>query len=70
MAKRDQDYAILENTRSFVHKLGLNGNSLVFLRQVHSKEVAIVSAPCILPGTDGAITEQKDIVLSLSLIHI
>ena len=67
MSNRDQDYAILENRRSFVHKLGLDGNSLVLPRQVHSKEVAIVSAPCTLPGTDGAITQQKDIVLSIQV---
>ncbi len=67
MSNRDRDYANLGHRRFFVKNIELDPNRLVVPRQTHSNHVATVSGPCILPDTDGAITQEKDVVLSIQV---
>ena len=69
-SKKQVDFSNIEKRKEFDESLSLDHNGLVILKQVHANQVQMVNKSGILDSTDGVISNKKDIVLSLSLIHI
>ncbi len=66
-SKKQVDCSNIEKRKEFVESLSFDHNGLVMLKQVHSNQVRRVKNPGILEGTDGAISNQKGIVLSVQV---
>lgn len=65
ISNRDHNYADKKNIVSFTDYLGLKSKNLVFPQQIHSKKIEIVNEPCTLKNTDGVISDNKNLVLSI-----
>jgi len=67
ISQKQNDFSIIEKRKDFAAFLSFSKSALVFPNQVHSNQVQFVKAPGILKDTDGAISKQKDIVLSIQV---
>ena len=63
----EEDYANLDNRKSFASSVKFDQNALAIPKQVHSNNVYNVTAPGYLDETDGVISNQKDIVLTIQV---
>lgn len=56
-----------EDRIEFANELALQSNNLVIPKQVHSNNIEVVNESGFYPNTDGIITYQKDLVLSIQV---
>ncbi len=57
----DSDAAVAENRRRLAGALGLPGERLVVMDSVHGADVAVVTAPGVVPGVDALLTQEPDL---------
>jgi|TARA_B110000263_G_C15229697_1_gene474007 YfiH family protein len=63
----EDDYAILDNRKAFASSNNFDSNALVIPKQVHSKNVCNATEPGYLEETDGVISSDKKIVLTIQV---
>ncbi|MBN4080958.1 peptidoglycan editing factor PgeF [Caldithrix abyssi] len=66
-SQKQEDYSSVEKRKKFAASLSFDHDSLVIPKQVHSNKVQLVNVPGILKDTDGLISNQKGIVLSIQV---
>ncbi len=68
--KNGKDVNALINSKKFLNKLGLVENQVVSVRSVHGDNISIVTEKdggSFIDDTDGLITSQKDVFLSITV---
>ncbi|MCS5625206.1 MAG: polyphenol oxidase family protein, partial [Candidatus Marinimicrobia bacterium] len=59
--------SITDNRRAIVKSLNFDPNKLGYPKQVHSSKVILVNKPAMIEETDGVISINKEIVLSIQV---
>lgn len=55
------------NRRIFAEEMGIDPDRMVFGFQCHGSEIATVSAPCEFMNVDGFLTEERGLLLNVSV---
>jgi polyphenol oxidase len=59
----DDPAAVHENRRRLARALGVPGDRLAVMDSVHGADVAVVTGPGVVPGVDGMVTDEPDLVI-------
>ncbi len=62
-----EDCANIGKRKEFASSLSFDSTALAIPKQIHSNQVKFVTEPGVLSNTDGVVSNQKDIVLSVQV---
>ena len=67
LTQKHEHDSITDNRRAIVKSLNFDPNKLAYPKQVHSSKVILVNKPAMIEETDGVISINKEIVLSIQV---